>query len=72
MNNDNDKDMKEKENIDLGTFYVSVELQPNGKFDVYLSREGSSGSHYKDMTLEKIGEYVADDIACIAEEYKKR
>ena len=56
-------------NIDLGTFDVSVELQPNGKFDLYLAHAGSSGEHYTDVTADQIGELVAGDIECIAEAY---
>ena len=63
--------MENNENIDLGTFYVDVQLQPDGKFDVYLSHENWSGRHYTDMTIDEIGEYLADDIEYIAEEYKK-
>ncbi len=57
-------------NIDLGSFSVDVELQKNGKFDVWISHEGSSGEHYRDVTADKIGELVAGDIECIAEGYQ--
>ena len=63
--------MENNENIDLGTFYVDVQLQSDGKFDVYLSHENWSGRYYTDMTVDEIGEYLADDIEYIAEEYKK-
>ncbi len=56
--------------IDLGTFTVDVQLQSNGKFDVYIAHEGSSGEHYEDVTADRIGELVADDIECIAEGYQ--
>ena len=57
-------------NIDLGTFTVDVQIQENGKFDIYIAHEGSSGEHYTDVTADKIGEIVADDIECIAEGYQ--
>ncbi len=57
-------------NIDLGSFSVDVQLQKNGKFDVYIAHEGSSGEHYKDVTADRIGELVAGDIECIAEGYQ--
>ena len=56
-------------NIDIGTFSVDVELQSNGLFDVYIAHEGSSGEHYTNVTADRIGELVADDIECCAEEY---
>lgn len=58
-----------KNNIDLGTFTVDVELQKNGKFDVFIAHEGCSGEHYTDVTADKIGGLVAGDIECIAEGY---
>lgn len=57
-------------NINLGIFTVDVQLQKNGKFDVYIAHEGNSGEHYEDVTADKIGELVADDIECIAEGYE--
>ena len=57
-------------NKNLGTFTVDVELQPNGKFDVYIAHEGSSGEHYEDVSADRIGELVAGDIECIAEAYE--
>ncbi len=58
------------DNVNLGTFTVDVEMQENGKFDVYLAHEGSSGAHYTDVTADRIGELVAGDIECIAEAYQ--
>lgn len=57
--------------IDLGTFTVDVQLEENGKFDVYIAHEGSSGEHYTDVSADKIGELVAEDIECIAEGYQE-
>ena len=62
--------MANAQNIDLGTFDVDVQLQPDGKFDVYISHAGNSGEHYSNVTADKIGEYVAGAIECIADEYK--
>lgn len=56
-------------NKNLGTFTVDVKMQPNGKFDVYIAHEGSSGEHYIDVTADKIGELVAGDIECVTEAY---
>ena len=55
------------ESRSLGTFTVDVELRENGLFDVYLAHEGSSGAHYVDVPLEKIGELVSDLVDCVAE-----
>ena len=56
-------------NISLGTFDVDVNLLSDGTFDLYLSHEGSSGEHYEHITADRIGELVADDVECIAENY---
>ncbi len=58
-------------NKNLGTFTVDVELQNNGLYDVYIAHEGSSGEHYTDVTADRIGELVADDIECIKEGYEE-
>ena len=58
------------ENTTLGTFTVDVELQPNGKYDVYIAHEGSSGEHHTDVTADEVGRMVADEIECIAECYQ--
>ena len=57
-------------NIDLGSFSVDVQLQENGKFDIYIAHEGSSGEHYTDVSADKIGELMAEDIECLAEGYQ--
>lgn len=54
----------------LGTFSVDVEMQENGKFDVWIAHEGSSGSHYTDVDADRIGQLLADEVDCIAEEYR--
>ena len=56
--------------VKLGTFTIDVTMQEDGKFDVYLAHEGSSGEHYKDVSADKIGELIAGDIECIAEAYQ--
>ena len=56
-------------NISLGTFEADVKLLADGTFDVYLSHSGSSGENYKNVSSDRIGELVADDIECIAENY---
>ena len=42
-------------------------MQDNGKYDVFLSHDGNSGSHYTDVTADQVGSLVAEDIECIAE-----
>ncbi len=59
-----------KENVNLGTFSVDVQMQENGLYDVYIAHEGSSGEHYADVTVDRIGELLAGDIECIAEAYQ--
>jgi hypothetical protein len=49
-------------NKTIGTFTVEVEQQDNGLFDVYIAEEDGSGVHYRDLTIEIIGEYVKDMI----------
>ena len=57
--------------IDLGAFSVEVILQENGKYDVWIAHEGSSGSHYKDVTADQIGEHLVGDIEAFAEGYQQ-
>jgi len=45
-------------------------MQDNGKFDVYIAHKGSSGEYYTDVTADRIGELVSEDIECIAEIYQ--
>jgi hypothetical protein len=56
-------------NKNIGTFTIDVELQENGLYDVWLAHEGSSGDHYKDTTLERIGPLVTDLIDCVVEAF---
>ena len=49
-------------------FSVDVEKQENGLLDVYIESEGSSGLHYKDVTAEKIGVLLAEEIKNIDDE----
>lgn len=53
--------------LKLGSFTVDVEVQENGLYDVWIAHEGSSGEHYKDVTSDRIGELVADEIECVKE-----
>ena len=62
--------MATKENTPLVTLTVDVAIQPNGNFDVYLSHEGGSGEHYKNVTADKIGELVAEDVEIMAESFE--
>lgn len=49
-------------NKTIGNFIVEVEQQDNGLFDAYIAEEDGSGVHYRDLTIEMIGEYVKDMI----------
>lgn len=53
--------------VNIGLFSVDVELQDNKLLDVYLSHEGSSGAHYKNVTSDKIGELLARLIDSVIE-----
>lgn len=53
--------------LDLGTFSVDVKVQENGRYDVWITHDGNSGEHYKDVTSDRIGELVADEIECVKE-----
>ena len=50
--------------------FLVVSLQQNGKFDVYIAHEGSGGEHYTDVSADRIGSLVAEDIECLAEGYQ--
>lgn len=56
-------------NKTLCNLQVDVQLQDNGKFDVYINNEGDSGSHYENVTADKIGELVAEEVEIRAEAY---
>ena len=58
-------------NVNIGTFTVDVKRQDNGKFDVYIAHEGSSGEHYTDVDSDRIGVLVADTIETVAEAYEE-
>ena len=59
--------MSEKKKCDLGEFNIDVILLNNGKYDVYISHSGSSGSHYENIIADDIGRLVADEVECFAE-----
>ena len=47
---------------------IEVDIEGQGpKYDVYISHEGSSGSHYPEATAGQVGDYVADLIDCLQE-----
>lgn len=52
----------------LGSFTVDVRLQPDGKYDIWIAHEGSSGAHYQNVTLDQIGSLLADEIGCVRSE----
>ncbi len=56
-------------NIVLCNLQVDVQMQEDGKFDVYINNEGDSGCHYENVTADKIGELVAEEIEMRAEAY---
>ncbi len=41
---------------------VDVQVQDNGKLDVYINNEGDSGCHYTNITPEDVGRLVAEEI----------
>lgn len=47
---------------------VDVKGNENGTYDAYIATECSSGSHYPEITADKIGEYVADLIESLNEQ----
>ena len=55
--------------IDLCNLEVDVKMQDDGKFDIYINNEGDSGCHYTDVTADKVGELVAEEIEIRAEQY---
>lgn len=54
---------------DLCILSVDVQIQEDGKFDVYLSNEGNSGCHYTDVTADEVGSLVAEEIEIRAEAF---
>ena len=52
----------------IGNFEVDVELMEDGTFDVYLSHDGSSGEHYGQVSANRIGSLLADDIEAVGAE----
>ena len=46
---------------------VDVEAMPDGKLDVWIATEGSSGAHYRGIDAAEVGINVADLIECVAE-----
>ena len=56
-----------KENIQLTTIDVDVQILPDNTLDLYLSTAGSSGEHYVGITPEQVGDHVAGLIDCLAD-----
>ena len=46
----------------LCNLQIDVLVMDNGNFDVYINNEGDSGCHYKNITANKIGKLVAEEI----------
>lgn len=57
----------ENDNRQVCVLSVDVQLQRDGKYDLFIGEDGSSGWHKENMTLEEIGEEVMDKIQCYAE-----
>lgn len=55
------------ENKQVCILNVDVQLQSNGKYDIYIGEDGSSGWHGENMTLKEIGEQVMSQIQCYTE-----
>lgn len=51
----------------LSAISVDAEMMENGKFDVWISTEGSSGAHYTGVTSDEIGRHVADLVEVLAD-----
>lgn len=56
-----------KENIQLTTIDVDVQILPDNTLDLYLSTPSSSGEHYIGVTPEQVGDHVAGLIDCLAD-----
>lgn len=54
---------------ELCNLQIDVQMQKNGRYDVYINNEGDSGCHYTDITAKKIGELVTEEIKLQAEKY---
>ena len=58
-------DTKKRKNY---VWSAEIELNENGKFDVWLGEENASGACYKNKTAEEIGEILTQDIKAVFEE----
>lgn len=56
-----------KENIQLTTIDVDVQILPDNTLDLYLSTPSSSGEHHVGLTPEQVGDHVAGLIDCLAD-----
>lgn len=46
----------------LCNLQVDVMVMDNGNFDIYINNEGDSGCHYTNVTADKIGQIVAEEV----------
>lgn len=46
----------------LCNLQIDVLVMDNGNFDVYINNEGDSGCHYTDITADKIGKIVTEEV----------
>lgn len=51
----------------LNTISVDIRTNHDGTYDVYISTEGSSGSHYPCIRAEEIGDNVTDLVDALEE-----
>jgi len=46
----------------IANLHLDIQMQENGKFDVFINQEGDSGCHYKNLTADSIGQLVTGEI----------
>lgn len=46
---------------------VNVKVQSNGKLDLFLAEESSSGLHYENVSPETVGKHLVEEIKSIIE-----
>ena len=64
------QDAESESKVNLGCISVDVQRLSDGTFDVWISTESSSGSHYESVSADDVGTYVADLIESLAENYQ--
>ncbi len=55
--------------MDLGSFSIEVKYREDGLYDIYAGHEGCSPDHHTGLTIQRVGEVVADLVDCIREGY---